>query len=102
MKRKKTTSTAPQRGIKFKMKESNNSKTQKMLDDKIAEHEIKLNDLEARSNALVDEAREKLKTGDKAGAKRILLKQEKLIDQMKQIEGAMAMMEEQKMMLDNT
>ena len=43
-----------------------------------------------------------LKTGDKAGAKRILLKQEKLIDQMKQIEGAMAMMEEQKMMLDCT
>lgn len=84
------------------MKESNNSKTQKMLDDKIAEHEIKLNDLEARSNALVDEAREKLKTGDKAGAKRILLKQEKLINQMKQIEGAMAMMEEQKMMLDCT
>ena len=100
--KKKTTSTAPQRGIKQKKKESNNSKTQKMLDDKIAENEIKLNDLEARANALEDEAREKLKTGDKAGAKRILLKQEKLIDQMKQIEGAMAMMEEQKMMLDNT
>ena len=100
--KKKTTSTAPQRGIKQKKKESNNSKTQKMLDDKIAEHEIKLNDLEARNNALEDEAREKLKTGDKAGAKRILLKQEKLIDQMKQIEGAMAMMEEQKMMLDCT
>ena len=100
--KKKTTPTAPQRGIKLKKKESNNSKTQKMLDDKIAEHEIKLNDLEARTNALEDEAREKLKTGDKAGAKRILLKQEKLIDQMKQIEGAMAMMEEQKMMLDCT
>ena len=100
--KKKTTPTAPQRGIKLKKKESNNSKTQKMLDDKIAEHEIKLNDLEARANALEDEAREKLKTGDKAGAKRILLKQEKLIDQMKQIEGAMAMMEEQKMMLDCT
>jgi uncharacterized protein YegL len=100
--KKKTTPTAPQRGIKLKKKESNNSKTQKMLDDKIAENEIKLNDLEARTNALEDEAREKLKTGDKAGAKRILLKQEKLIDQMKQIEGAMAMMEEQKMMLDNT
>jgi hypothetical protein len=69
--KKKTTSTAPQRGIKQKKKESNNSKTQKMLDDKIAEHEIKLNDLEARNNALEDEAREKLKTGDKAGAKRI-------------------------------
>ena len=122
--KKKTKPTAPQREIFQKMiksnnskiqkkkksnnskiqkkKESNNSKIQKMLDDKIAEHEIKLNDLEARSNALEDEAREKLKTGDKAAAKRILLKQEKLIEQMKQIEGAMAMMEEQIMMLDCT
>ena len=47
------------------------------------------------------EAKSKLKQGDKAGAKRILAKKKKYVDQIKQIEGAMAMMEEQKMMLES-
>ena len=48
-----------------------------------------------------EEAKKKLKEGDKAGAKRLLAKKKKLVEQLKQTEGAMAMMEEQKMMLES-
>ena len=82
-------------------KPDKNEQTQLMLDQKIKEQELRLNNLETRTNALQDEAKAKLKQGDKAGAKRILAKKKKLVEQMKQIEGAMAMMEEQKMMLEN-
>ena len=83
-------------------KQDKNEQTQLMLDQKIKEQELRLENLETKTNALQNEAKAKLKAGDKAGAKRILVKKKKLVDQMKQIEGAMAMMEEQKMMLDNT
>ena len=89
-------------GGKKAPKPDKNEQTQLMLDQKIKEQELRLNNLETRTNALQDEAKAKLKAGDKAGAKRILAKKKKLVEQMKQIEGAMAMMEEQKMMLDNT
>ena len=79
-----------------------NEATQLMLEQKIKEQELRLNNIEVKTNALQEEAKAKLKAGDKAGAKRILVKKKKLVDQMKQIEGAMAMMEEQKMMLENT
>ena len=100
--KKEIKSTDSHKEIKHEKKKSNKTNTQNILDDKIAEQEIKLCNLEARTNALENEAKEKLKVGDREGAKRILLKQEKLFDQMKQIEGAMAMMEEQKMILENT
>ena len=83
-------------------KQNKNEQTTLMLDQKIQEQELKLKNLETKTNALQEEAKAKLKAGDKAGAKRILGKKKKIVEQMKQIEGAMAMMEEQKMMLDNT
>ena len=83
-------------------KQDKNEQTQLMLDQKIKEQELRLSNIETRTNAMQEEAKAKLKAGDKAGAKRILAKKKKLVEQMKQIEGAMAMMEEQKMMLDNT
>ena len=83
-------------------KQDKNEQTQLMLDQKIKEQELRLNNIETKTNALQEEAKAKMRAGDKAGAKRILVKKKKLVDQMKQIEGAMAMMEEQKMMLDNT
>ena len=89
-------------GGKKAPKPDKNEQTQLMLDQKIKEQELRLNNLETRTNALQDEAKAKLKAGDKAGAKRILAKKKKLVEQIKQIEGAMAMMEEQKLMLDNT
>ena len=82
-------------------KQDKNEQTQLMLDQKIKEQELRLNNIETKTNALQEEAKAKLKAGDKAGAKRILTKKKKLVEQMKQIEGTMAMMEEQKMMLDN-
>ena len=83
-------------------KPDKSEQTQKMLDEKIKEQELRLNNLETRINALTDDAKKKLKAGDKNGAKRDLAKKKKLVEQMKQVEGAMAMMEEQKLMLDNT
>ena len=83
-------------------KQDKNEQTQLMLDQKIKDQELRLNNIETRTNAMQEEAKQKLKAGDKSGAKRILAKKKKLVEQMKQIEGAIAMMEEQKMMLDNT
>ena len=48
------------------------------------------------------EAKEKLKSGDKAGAKKALAKKKRLNDQIKQLEGAQNMMEEQKAMLESS
>ena len=73
-----------------------------MLDQKINEQELRIKNIEVKTSALQDEAKAKLKQGDKAGAKRILAKKKKYVDQIKQLEGAMAMMEEQKFMLENT
>ena len=75
--------------------------TELMLDQKIKEQELRLENIERKTNALQEEAKAKLKAGDKGGAKRILAKKKKYVEQMKQIEGAIAMMEEQKFMLTN-
>ena len=83
-------------------KKDNVEQTLLMLDQKINEQELRLNNLETKTNALQNEAKEKLKAGDKAGAKRLLAKKKKYIEQIKTLEGAMEMMEEQKMMLQNT
>ena len=72
-----------------------------ILNNRIQEEELKINNLEMRANQLHEEAKQKLKNGDEAGAKRLLAKEGKYVEQMKQIEGAIAMMEEQKFMLDS-
>ena len=72
-----------------------------ILNNKIQEEELKINNLEMRANQLHEEAKQKLQNGDEAGAKRLLAKEGKFVEQMKQIEGAIAMMEEQKFMLDS-
>jgi hypothetical protein len=53
-------------------KQNKNEQTTLMLDQKIQEQELKLKNLETKTNALQEEAKAKLKAGDKAGAKRIL------------------------------
>ena len=75
--------------------------TIKNLDKKINDMELLLNNYETRSNALQEEAKKKIKAGDKNGAKRILVKKKKLVDQIKTYEGAIMMMEEQKGMLES-
>ena len=84
-----------------KTKQDNAGQTTLMLDQKIKDLELRISNLETKTNALQDEAKAKLRAGDKAGAKRILGKKKKMVEQIKQYEGAMAMMEEQKMMLDS-
>jgi len=77
-------------------------KTTQDLDKNIEEQELKIKNLETKCKALEDEAKAKLKAKDRGGAGRLLAKKKKYVEQIKQLEGAVAMMEEQKMMLDNT
>ena len=77
-------------------------KTTQELDQRIQEQELKITNLETKTTALQNEAKQKLKAGDKTGAARLLAKKKKYVEQIKQLEGAVAMMEEQKMMLDTS
>ena len=89
---------------KDKPKESGGKieETLQMLGKKIADMELLLKNLDVRQKNLQEEAKQKLKDGDKAGAKRLLTKKKKLLEQLKQTEGAMAMMEEQRLTLEST
>ncbi len=89
---------------KDKPKESGGKieETLQMLDKKIGDMELLLKNLDVRQKNLQEEAKQKLKDGDKAGAKRLLTKKKKLLEQLKQTEGAMAMMEEQRLTLEST
>ena len=89
-------------GSKKAPQTNNVEQTSLMLDQKIKEQELRLSNLETRTNALQDEAKAKLKSGDRSGAKRLLAKRKKLVEQIKQVEGAISMMEEQQLMLQNT
>ena len=71
------------------------------IDQQLNDLELKIKNVETKANNLQEEAKAKLKAGDKAGAKRLLAKKKKYNEQIKQYEGAMAMMEEQKMMLES-
>ena len=99
----KETKKSEKKGFSFKKKEKKQSQDplQQELDDKIEKQEARINDLETKTQQVHNEAIIKLQQGDEAGAKRMLAKESRYIEQMKQIEGALAMMEEQKMMLYN-
>ena len=86
---------------KPKEKKANIDDTLKTLDKKLSDLELLTQNLDVRQKNLQEEAKQKLKAGDKAGAKRLLAKKKKLLEQLKQTEGAMAMMEEQKMTLES-
>jgi hypothetical protein len=75
--------------------------TIKNLDGKIKDLEEKIQFLETKKNNQNEVAKQKLKGGDKMGAKQALAKKKKFDDQIKQYDGAIMMMEEQKMMLEN-
>ena len=72
------------------------------LNSEIANMEEKIQHLEAKKNGQTELAKEKLKKGDKNGAKQCLQKKKWFDEQIKTIDGAMMMLEEQKMMLDST
>ena len=74
---------------------------EEILSQMIKERELQIENLEKSSQALFDEVKIKLKQGDRAGAKRILAKQKKVVDNIKQKEANLMMLEEQKSMLSN-
>jgi charged multivesicular body protein 4 len=71
------------------------------LTGKITDLEEKINYIEKKKDNLNEQAKTKLKAGDKTGARQALAKKKKLDEQIKQFDGAIMMMEEQKMMLES-
>ena len=70
------------------------------VEKKIQESELRLKDLAKKAYELREEAKEKLKSGDKAGARLNLEKKNKYLELIKQIKGDISRMKEQKNMLD--
>jgi len=75
--------------------------TMNTLSNKIADMEEQLDNIELKCNQLTKFAKEKLKLGDKKAAKKALAQKSKYNIQIKTIEGAMNMMEEQKGIIEN-
>ena len=71
------------------------------LDQQLKDLELKIDHYDKQAQNLTNEAKAKLKAGDKAGAKKLLTKKKRFVEQIKQLEGAQNMMEEQKMMLES-
>ena len=69
-------------------------------DQQIKDLELKIDHYDKQAQNLTNEAKAKLKAGDKAGAKKLLTKKKRFVEQIKQLEGAQNMMEEQRMMLE--
>ena len=88
------------KGDKKAPKQDKVQQTQLDLDEKIKQQELKLDNIDKKVNNLQEQAKAKLRAGDKGGAKRLLAQKKKYVEQMKQIEGAIVMMEEQRMMLE--
>jgi predicted Zn-dependent protease len=76
-------------------------KTLSNLSKTINEMEEKIEFVENKKNAQTEIAKQKLKAGDKNGAKQALAKKKKYDEQIKQWDGAIMMMQEQQMMLEN-
>ena len=70
------------------------------LDQQLKDLELKIHHYDKQAQNLTNEAKAKLKAGDKAGAKKLLTKKKRFVEQIKQLEGAQNMMEEQRMMLE--
>jgi charged multivesicular body protein 4 len=93
-------------GKKPAAKSNNNTQEKAMqaiqdLSGKIGDLEEKIKYIETKKNNLNEQAKTKLKAGDKNGARQALAKKKKYDEQIKQFDGAIMMMEEQKMMLEN-
>ena len=91
-------------------KKKQDSKTQNALDPiktivelttKIDQLEEKIRFIETKQKHLNEQAKTKLKAGDKNGARQALAKKKKYFEQIKQFEGTMMFLEEQKMMLES-
>ena len=90
-------------------KKNQDSKAQSHLDPikaiedlttKIDHIEEKIRFIDTKKKNLNDQAKNKLQAGDKNGARQALAKKKKYDEQIKQFDGAIMLMEEQKMMLE--
>ncbi len=90
-------------------KKKQEPKTQNQLDPikaigelttRIDHIEEKIRFIETKKTNLNEQAKVKLKAGDKNGARQALAKKKKYDEQIKQFDGAIMLMEEQKMMLE--
>jgi len=91
-------------GKKEKKQQNTQEQSMKAIADltkKLEEIEEKIMHVETKKRTLADQAKIKLKAGDKNGARQALAKKKKYDEQIKQFDGAMMLMEEQKMMLEN-
>ncbi len=89
---------------KKKKKEETQEEVMKAVEKlnlQLSDMEEKITHLEAKKNGIVESAKEKLKKGDKNGARQALQKKKWVDDQIKTMDGAIMMLEEQKMMLDS-
>ena len=75
--------------------------TMNKLGQSICDMEEKITFLENKKNAETEKAKQKLKAGDKTGAKQALSKKKKYDEQIKQYDGAIMMMDEQKMLIES-
>ncbi len=75
--------------------------TMNKLGQSMNDMEEKIQFLENKKNAETERAKQKLKAGDKGGAKQALSKKKKYDEQIKQYDGAIMMMQEQQMMLES-
>ena len=76
-------------------------KSKDELTKQIEELEAKIDFEGKKADELQNQAKAMLKKGNKEGAKKLLAKKKRIEANIKQWEGASAMMEEQKMMLEN-
>lgn len=72
------------------------------IKDKIKEHENKIKELNMIINELQQKAKDKIKDGNKESAKRLLSKKRKYLGQIKLVKDAVSILDNQKMLIENT
>ena len=79
----------------------NTEQVRQNLDNQIDTLNARIDQQEKIANKFHLEAKAKMKAKDKAGAQKALLKKKRAVKQIKDWEGALALLEQQKMMLEN-
>ena len=86
---------------KPKQDKVNQEEVRKKLDAEIENLNAKIDQQEKLCNKYQNEAKAKLKAKDKKGAQQALLKKKRYVKQIKDWEGAVTLLEQQKMMLES-
>ena len=81
--------------------QTNQEEVRQKLDSQIDALNAKIDQQDKLSNKYQSEAKAKLKAKDKKGAQQALVKKKRCVKQIKEWEGALGLLEQQKMMLEN-